>query len=370
MKHLIIVLESTLGGTRKYCADLLQRIDLASYRVTYIYATARADKSFFADLAWMRQRGITLVEIPMVREVSLRADLRAFVALFRYFRAHPYDIVHAHSSKAGFLSRLASKLARPSARTIYQPHMMAFQISRWYLHLERFAALFTDLVIADSASERRAIIEHGIVPRGKVRAVNAGIDVPSSDEGVAQPGDGRFTVGAVARLTYPKDPDTFITAASILASRGHRVRFVWVGDGDLLEACRTRVREQQLEHVVEFLGWVPEALGWMRSFDILVHSSYYESFGYSLAEAMSFRKPVVASDVTGVSDLVEAGVTGFLFPAGDAVSMAGFVERLLKDPTLVGSMGRAGRERVERLFTVERMVVEIQAVYAEVQSDH
>ncbi|NWG72966.1 MAG: glycosyltransferase, partial [Parvularculaceae bacterium] len=163
MRHLIIVLESTLGGTRKYCADLLQRIDLASYRVTYIYATARADRQFYADLPWMRERGITLVEIPMVREVRLLDDLRSFVALVRYFRKHPYDIVHAHSSKAGFLARLASKLARPSAKTVYQPHMMAFQISRWYLHLERFATLFTDLVIADSESERRAILEHGIV---------------------------------------------------------------------------------------------------------------------------------------------------------------------------------------------------------------
>jgi glycosyltransferase involved in cell wall biosynthesis len=127
-----------------------------------------------------------------------------------------------------------------------------------------------------------------------------------------------------------------------------------------------RVRELKLEHVVEFLGWVPEAVRWVRSFDVLAHSSYYESFGYSLAEAMSFRKPIVASDVTGVSDLVEPGATGYLFPAGDAAAMAESVERFLLDPHRARSMGAAGRERVERMFTVERMIAELQAIYEEV----
>lgn len=371
-RHIIVVLEATLGGTRKYCADLLRHIDVKAFRVTFIYSLRRADENFASDLSWMRERGIELVEIPMSREVSVSADVSAFVSLFRYFRRHRYDLVHAHSSKAGFLARLASKLARPSAKTVYQPHMMAFWIAPWYLYVERFAALFTDLIIADSGSERRTIVERRVAGPDKVRTVNAGIELapgsggndPERPVAAGRP----FTVGAVARLSYPKDPFTFIRAAEVLRTRGRNVRFVWVGDGDLMQKSVNLVRDRGLQDVVEFVGWKIDVLRWIDTFDLFIHSSEYESFGYVLAEAMSRSKPVIASNVTGVVDLVEAGVTGHLFSYGDAEGLADRVATLADDPMAAAEMGRAGRRRVEQLFTVERMVADIQNVYHELCS--
>jgi glycosyltransferase involved in cell wall biosynthesis len=363
-----IILESTLGGTRKYCYDMLTGIDRSVCDVTFIYSSYRADPQFFRDVKTYEERGdVTLKQVRMVREIHPWFDLISLVQLWWLFVTHRYDVVHLHSSKAGFLGRIAMAISFRRTAVLYHPHMMAFNIKPWYGYLEKFASLFTDIIIADSPSEKQLLIDRGIINGNKIRVIDSGIDVsgisvtPKTD----QPASPVPVIGAVARLTYPKDPFTFIDAAKLLSDAGIACRFVWVGDGELMEEAQKRVRMLGLDRFVSFAGWQFNPLEWIASFDIFIHSSGYESFGYVIAEAMALAKPVVGSNVTGVRDLIQEGKTGYLFEYNNAEQMADRIKTLITDRTLASEMGERARVRVEQYFTLDRMILDIQTLYQE-----
>lgn len=371
-KTIVIVLEATLGGTRKYCFDYLSRIDLSMFRVIFVYSRHRADKQFYEDLAILKNRGVEVKEIHMVREINPIVDFVSFLKLIIFLRSIKYSIIHLHSSKAGFLGRIASKIVRPSAKTLYQPHMISVMVKSWYIYLERFAGYFTDIIIADSRSELEFIQGMAIVPLKKLYVINAGVDILSEKEidsiqvhssVLDAKKNNTVIIGAIARMSYPKDPFTVIKAMDVLRSKNYPCKCYWIGDGDYLVQCREIVTSLKLEDYMEFVGWQTNTIEWLSGIDIFLHSSKYESFGYVIAEAMSLGKPVVASKVTGVQDIIENGKTGLLFNYGDESGLASELEHYLSSDELRFSHGLQGKIRIEKYFTVGTMSDNISQLY-------
>ncbi len=371
------VLEATSAGAARYVADLLLRIDTDEFDVSFAYSPIRSDKRFWRDLNAIAARGIQLFEVPMSRSIDPRADAGAFWKLFRLIGTHRFDVVHGHSSKAGFLARLASKFANPKTVTVYSPHAIAIPVNHSYAHLERFAGLFTDAVLGVSRSERDELDGYHLMRSSKLHFVTAGIDLsrysPSTDGGafrrwIGVPEDA-ILIGSAGRISNQKDPFTFLKAAALLRTWGVPAYFAWAGDGELRERAESLSSCMGIADRMRFIGYCSDLRPFLAAIDIFALTSRYESFGYVTCEAMAMGKPIVATNVSGSNELVADGLTGFLVNPGDAERAARALRDLAQDTLLRRAMGLAGRKRVRERFEVGRMVRQVEDLYRELTEE-
>lgn len=365
MINLVVILEPTLGGTRRYCLDVLSRIDYNHFKITFIYSLYRTDTAFLNGLKELKKMDITLVEINMVREINLLEDIKSFLKLFRYLRGIKYSIIHLHSSKAGFLGRIVSSIVNPNAFRIYQPHMLSIRLNKKYYIFEKIASYFTDLIVTDSISEAKYIQQTKLISPHKIYSINTGVELNQKLNHIKK--NGNVIVGAISRLSYPKDPFTLIDAAKIITKEYKNIQFFWVGEGDLLDRAKAMVHENNLDKYFDFLGWQEDVNYYYSLMDIFVHSTYYEAFGYVVAEAMSFSNAVVASNVPGIHDLVEDGKTGYVFTSGNPNILSELLLILIKNKKIRDEMGREGKLRIKKNFFIDDMVKNIELLYTQIE---
>ena len=367
------VLEATGAGTACYVSDLLLNIDTAAFDLSFAYSPVRSDPRFLKDLQHIATRGVQLYEIPMQRNIRPLQDAKALRDLYRLIKEQEFDIVHGHSSKAGFLARLAAKLADPGIVTVYSPHAISIPAHPKYWYLERFAGLLTNAVLGVSRSERDELETYQLVPRSKLRYATAGIDVEAyvgSFGGcdlrrqIGVP-DGSILIGSAGRVTSQKDPATFLNAAAKTLESGVNAHFAWAGSGDLQSTSQSMARNLGIEKKVTFLGYCPDLRPFLDALDIFALTSRYESFGYVTCEAMAMGKPVVATNVAGSNELVQHGVTGYLADVADAQGLAAAFMGLAADGKLRHRMGEAGRARAWKHYDLRRMIRDVEEVYRE-----
>ena len=369
--RILHVVEATSAGVARYVADLLLRIDTDAFDVALAYSPRRADERFWRDLRAIQSRGIPTFEIPMARNISPLDDGQALWRIYRLIKTQGFHLVHGHSSKAGFLGRLAGKLANPRVLTMYSPHAISISANAAYAHIERFAGHFTDAMLGVSRPERDELESHRLMPASRLHYVTAGIDIPAFAD---YPDNGEFRrrlripedavlIGTAGRLAPQKDPLAFVHAAACLLREGVPAYFAWAGDGDMLEQAECMAALLDLGPHIRFAGYCPDLRPFLAALDIFALTSRYESFGYVTCEAMAMGKPVVATDVGGSSALVEDGKTGFLVPAGDTAACAAALARLAGDSSLRNSMGQAARVRAQEHFNVARMVRQVEHLY-------
>lgn len=372
------VLEATLGGARRHVTDLLLGLDQHKYELLFAFSPLRADALFSEELAKIRRSGVRTVEIPMAREIRPLLDARAFRQLYRLIRNERIAVAHLHSSKAGFLGRLAAKAASQSCKTIYTPHGVAVRLGKFYGLLEKFAGRFTDALIAVSEPERKELAGYGLVASDRLVTISAGIDLsalaaladPSADTSdvgsvrreLGVPLDAPL-IGTAGRLTRLKDPEAFVRVGAAVAQAHPEAYFLWVGEGELQALVLSQAATLGVRDRVLFLSFRKDIYRILRAMDIFVLTSIYESFGYVTCEAMALEKAVVATAVAGTVDLVEPGVTGFLVPPGDSQAMARAISILLEEPAKRKAMGQEGRRKIEQSFTVARMVRQTEDLY-------
>jgi glycosyltransferase involved in cell wall biosynthesis len=367
------IIESTSAGVGKHVVDLVRHLDLEEFDLAIAYSPLRADSLFLNGIGQAACRGVRTFEVPMRREVSLAADAESFQRLRRLLERERFDIVHTHGSKAGFLGRIAARCVRPAPVALYTPHAISLSFSRKYWVPEKLAGLATDALLAVSPSEASKLERFHLVPAAKLHCVTAGIDIAniqaagSVDQGALRrelevPAESTI-VGTVGRIAFQKDPSTFLRALPLVRERGDKAYFVWIGDGEQRTELEKEAKRLGMDGHIRFLGYRADVPRLMAGFDIFALTSRYESFGYVTCEAMGLGKPVVASRVDGTIELVENGVTGFLFEPGDAGGLADQVSRLIQSSHLRRQMGEAGLKRVERNFRLERMIADTETLY-------
>ncbi len=369
------VVEATAAGVGRHVSDLASTTNLDLFDLSIAWSPIRSDERFRQTIEQLQVRGIQTYAIPMSRGIEPLVDFVALAKLVRLIAREQFDVVHTHSSKAGFLGRLAARMAKPSAITVYSPNAISISLNRAYWYPEKAAAWLTDALIAVSDSERKELSGYKLVPTKKLVRITAGI--PLTEE--VQPLTSSFrdnlriptdavVIGTVGRVSYQKDPDTFLAAAERILRANPEVYFVWIGPGEDLEKMREETIKRGLADRVMFTGYRKDAQHLLQAADIFVLASRYESFGYVTCEAMALSKPVVASRVAGSSELVDDGVTGFLVPPGDALAFADALQQLLHNKAMRNRFGAAGRKRVEQHFSLKRMVEETQQLYLDLLS--
>lgn len=363
------VMEATIGGTKRHLLALAAGLDPKLFQVEVAAPRVRSeafdDVSFSDDL---RQAGIPQLCVPMRREISPTCDLSCLARLTAQMVRGRYDVVHTHSSKAGFVGRFAARLARVPA-VVHTPHGFYFLNQRsgarrsFYLGLERMAGLLTDRLIALSPTELAEAIDNGIVRPDRVALIENGIRVPSLPDQASilrlrealLPG-ATHVVGTVARFTPQKGPFDFVRMVEALVKPFPGAHVVWCGDGELRGQVESMARDLGLEGRLHCLGYRTDVLDVMAAMDVFILTSYWEGLPYTVLDAMALGKPVVATAAVGTRDVVEEGTTGILTPVGDPDAAAQAVAFLLANPSKARSMGEAGRQVILRRYSQEAMV--------------
>lgn len=342
---LLLVTLAETGGAQTYVGTLVSAL-VGRFDVTVAaHGTGPvADRAHSAGARWVELRHVR-------RPVSPR-DLLGLLELVRLMRRARPHIVHASSSKAGVLGRVAAWLAGVPIR-VFTVHGWAFTASRGpearlYRLAERAVRPLTTTTICVSESERAAGIDARTCDASRSVVIHTGIDGASRPR--ARPGDGDPVIVSVGRLRPPKDVTTLLRALELVHGT---YRALVVGGGPELQAAKEERRRLGLGEVVCIAGERDDVPAILASSHVFVLSSRSEALPVSILEAMAAGLPVVASRVGGVPELVVDGETGLLVPAGNPRALAAALESLVDDPVLRARLGAAGRARVEEQFRLD-----------------
>jgi glycosyltransferase involved in cell wall biosynthesis len=313
----------------------------------------------------------------LVRELAPVRDLRALWGLVRLFRRERPDLVHTHTSKAGFLGRLAARLARVP-RVVHTPHGHVFYggyygsaLTAAFVRLERVAARWTDRLVVLTERGAEEHLARGVGRAGQYVAIPSGVDVEAlraraPGRGVARAGLGlpleAPVIVGIGRLVPVKGFDVLV--ASIPKTCGHApaLRVLLVGDGPERPALEDRARALGVSGHLSITGAREDVVPYIAAADVLAAPSRNEGMGRVLVEAMALGVPVVGTRVGGIPSVLDGGRCGVLVPADDPEALADALIELLKDPARREKLGDAGRERAEE-FTVGVMTRRIAELY-------
>ena len=315
-----------------------------------------------------------LVVLPTLRRDLLAlADLRAAIALWRMVRE--YDVIHTHTAKAGVLGRLVAR-ARGVPVVVHTIH--AFPVHdymrplerRVLLAVERLASRYTDRIIAVCEANASEALGLRIARPEQLRVVVSGVPTELVRAGSSARARDALgipaaapVVGTVTRLMAQKAPLDFVAAARDVLASVPDAHVLIVGDGPMYGEVEAAIGGEPRIHLLGFRDDVPELLGAM---DVVAFSSLWEGLGRALTEAVLAGKPVVATAVNGVPDLVLDAITGYLTPPGRPDDLAARILDVLGHPDRGASMGAAGAARVAGRFDVSEMLAGVDAVYQEV----
>jgi glycosyltransferase involved in cell wall biosynthesis len=319
--------------------------------------------------AAFRQLGVQTHPLPLSKVVWNREVVQAVSQLIR---EAGFDVVHVHSQEAGIPARPVARLAG-AKKVFYTPQTIDIRRTRWhwlYALAERGLATLTGVIISVNDSDRMRLIGWGI-PAHKVVTVPNGIELAGlggpANAAAIREGLGldreQPLVMQVGRLSAQKNPVAFVEGAARAVERVPTAQFALIGEGPLAEEVEARAGELGLTGRVHLLGWRANASQLMAAADVVTLTSRWEGTPYALLEAMAWSKPVVAMAVNGCPEVVVDGETGLLAAPDDVAAWSQKLVALLVDPEAAAQMGLAGRMRVEKEFTLQRMVSRIERLY-------
>lgn len=333
----------------------------------------------------IRQAGIPVKTIEIKRKISPIDDLAAVWQMFLYFRRERFDIVHTHTPKAGFVGRLAAKLAGIPI-IVHTVHGFYFHDNmnptelKFHIALERMATLCCDSMLSENAEDVAAVVREGICDVAKISHIGGGIDLEEFNaerftysDVVAKKRELGITekekvVGMIGRLVKEKGFMELFEAVRAIKGTLPNVKFLVAGplDTDKADALSPDiVKDLGLEDdVISLSGGrrtdIPELYAIM---DVFALPSHREGLPRTLMEASAMAKPVVTSDIRGCREVVKDGETGILVPLKDADALAEAILLLLQDEGRARAMGQAGRRRAEELFDERKVFQRVEAEY-------
>ena len=344
---LLVITLAEVGGAQSYVAALLPAL---AERYDVVLA-AHGEGPLREEAARAGARFVPLRHVR--RPINPLRDLAGLVELIALLRRERPRILHASSSKAGVLGRLAAVTARVPIR-FFTVHGWAFSAysglaSRLYRVSDRLMAPLTTVTICVSETELAAGLEAGTCSAERSVVIHNAVDVATAPRSRHDRATPRLI--AVGRLKAPKDFLTLIRALAALADQEYEALIV--GDGPDRSEVEDEIQRLGLEGRVQLAGErsdVPELLA---ASDVFVLSSRSEGLPVSVLEAMAAELPVVASGVGGLAELVVDGETGILVRPSDPSALAAALSSLIADPAERRRLGAAGRARAEERFDLE-----------------
>ncbi len=347
-----IVRHAQIAGTEKHVMLLATRLDKTNF-------TAHVCAFEFGDLVdRLKAECIQTTVIPGSHSIL------HFVKLVLFLKKHSFDIIHCHS---GGYACVAAKLAG-CKRIIYTKHGIGF--TREELQRRTIVRKWRDHLVDKCVDKYIAVTKHDgtilarvlQIDRSKIVVIYNGVEqlVLDAEPLVEQRGP---VIGVVGRLTRQKGIAYLIKAVPAIIRRFGTLRVLIVGSGEEEMPLRRLAENLGVSQNIEFLGYRKDAAHVISRMDVFVLPSVWEGFPYVLLEAMILKKPIIATDIFGINEIVEHGRTGLLVDPSNPKSIAAAVLALLLDKEKARTLGIAAHRRVLERFTVDRTVSQIEQLY-------
>ena len=395
-----VLTRMNIGGPAIHAAVLSNRLDPARFSTALVTGVAEANEGDLSHL-------VDASRVRVIRVASLRrplkplADLRTLARLTRILWRERPHIIHTHTAKAGCLGRVAGLLynhvgpGRAAGQRAWLLHTFhghvlegyfSPRVSRFFITIERWLAHRCDGLIGVSPTVRDELLALGIGAPQQWRVIELGLDLASLSQ-IPLPANGAppVRVGLIGRLVPIKNPGLFLEALAQLNSRdaNRSVQGVVVGDGPLRPSLEALARQLRLQETMTFLGWQQDLRRVYEQVDIGCLTSWNEGTPVALIEAMAAGRPVVATAVGGVRDLLEGdsrsrrllgcgevqvAPRGLLIRPGDVEALARALQMLTSDPALRARLGQAGRSYVMERFAANRLLDDMTAMYEDLEA--
>ena len=325
----------------------------------------------------VRQHGLGLVNLDVIRrEIRPLWDLGGLLRLCKFLRREPYHIVHTHTSKGGFVGRLAARLAGVPI-IVHTVHGFAFHegspvsIRLFYSALERIASRWCDRIVSVSEFHYEWAIQLGICSPHKIVAIPNGIAEVGRNQEVelaelrrqlgARTGD--LVILSMARLAADKGVEYLIEAAAMLPRTGRLTRIVIAGDGPSRERLERLANRLGVTDRVIFVGFRKDIGDLLAACDLVIVPSLREGLSISLLEAMAAGKPIIATSIGSQREVASHGEMAWLVRPADPLSLSEGILRVGGDQVLMARLGTNARVVYENYYTENRMLQAYMQLY-------
>ena len=336
--------------------------------------------------------GITPVVIPeMKRAINWKEDRRAYRKIKDLIQEFKPDVVHTHAAKSGALGRLAAHACGvPVVVHTFHGHVFHSYFgkakTRAFIEAERYLARRSTGIIAISAIQKQELsAQFRICSPAKIEVIPLGLDLDAFSRDIEAKratfrqqfgfGEDDLVITIVGRIVPVKNHDLFVRAAARLWKLHPELplRFLIVGDGESrasMEAGFARegvpysyFPEKGVPAVATCISWSKEVDRVFAASDIVALTSHNEGTPVSMIEAQAAGRPVVCTNVGGVADVIEDGVTGFVISPDDTTALTKALQQLVASPELRAKMGTAGKAAVTQRFSYQRLVRDMNGYY-------
>jgi len=370
-----IIARMNIGGPAVQVSGLMRGLNELEFDHRLYTGFCSADEADYLETVAIDVEAIRIKGFG--RRVNFVGDLTAFISLVGEIRSFKPHIIHTHTAKAGFLGRIASILSfhRSIRVHTYHGHLLNgyFSPSKRLLVVfaERVLSLFKHRLLAVGEKVRTDLLRVGIGYKERFELMPPGLEIsklPSSSESRISLGlsTSRLQCAMIGRVTQIKRPDRFLDVVTEVKKRGLDLEFFVAGEGELMEYCRKRIREDKLP--VKLLGWQSNIEMVLSAADIVLLTSDNEGTPLSLIQAGMAGMPVVTTNVGSIPEVVLDGVTGFVVGL-EVQEIVDALEKLVTNKELRDCFGESARKFTLANFGVNRLVEDHEFVYKQLMSN-
>lgn len=363
--HVLHILEATAGGTRRHILDLLPALSQRGVQCSLVYSPLR-NPEFEKDAAFLQSQNIITYRVPMTRGWDSAIDISALRSIRSIIRKSTFDVIHAHSSKAGFLGRLAIA-PRSKSTFVYTPHCIAINtgLPRRQKQIARIAetllAPLTDHFIAVSLPEKKAILRVHLASSRNVHLVYNGVETSHFATSFNTGCNAPFTIGCFGRLSPQKNQEFALKVLFELRKQQKDIKVLFAGNGEIKSSLQQLSQKLHLEDAVIWQEETPDTSKLYTQCDAVIQPSRWEGCPYAVLEAMASARPVLASPAGAMPHLL-AGC-GEIHQLSRLDNWVKTLFSWKNNQELRQALGHEARERAQKYFSLENMVDGITEVY-------
>ena len=325
-KKKIVHIAQSAGGVAEYLYIFVKNLDNVNYENILIVS-----EDYEGQIERFKPYVSNIYIVPMIREIEFKSDIKAIFKVKKILKQIKPDIVYMHSSKAGAIGRIALAF-NFRIPVLYNAHGWYFNATiskkkkKFFALIEKMLALKTKMIINISKSEYDSAIKNKIAPEKKMCIIENGIDFDKFKDNNKYRKETRekynikdeeIVIGVVGRLSEQKDPMTMIKAFKLVNDVKSNTKLMYVGSGNLEEDVKEYAKQAGILDKIIITGWVSNVEEYIPVFDIAVLPSKWEGFGLVLIEYMACDKPIVASDIGGIPDIIKDKENGLLCKCND-----------------------------------------------------
>jgi len=371
-----IILEATLGGIRKHVVDLLKGLNKEEFEIYFIYSLKRADVKFKQDLIEL-EKFIKLIEIPFSSSINTFSDVKTYLKLKKLLQKIKPDLVHMHGAKSGAIGRVVCK-ELGIKKIIYSSHGGSFHkfnntLGFIYKYIELFLKKNTNYICVSKYSLEQIRKELN-VSEENLNLIYNGIDLKDGHEETKKK-------DYFLRNNSKEDKLLVIYPALFLENKGHieflklfkngvklnsNIKIVLLGDGPLKNKITLLIDIYNLKNNIYIEGFKSNIYDYYKSCDLVLLPSKAEAFGYVLLEAMYFKKPVFATNVGAIPEMIEDGINGELFNPNELYKIVSRLNSVTSKKEYLAELGENSMSILKEKFDLDKMVIKTENLYRKI----